>query len=1475
MNIAVKVIGGLLSAIALSGGFYVHSQREALFEKALTLAEEKAAEVLGTQIKIGDVKIEKFSLSSLKDINSMTIYNVEVFDKNSERIAKIDRAKVKLKLLSLYNDGAGSIDEVNIIGAQVDLKKRADDSWNFNDINLQSGGESNFSAQITIEESLLNATFDEKNVSLKNISADVDCSDLEAIGAEVSAEIFDRQIKATGIIGSERQIINTSMDAIEFEKIIPYLPADFLPGAVKIDSCEIINPELNILRRGEILSYSGSAEISDGKIKVEDTYIENINGVANFTDAEIFFDASASSNGQATEVTGVIRTETDEPFFDIYAKSEKFSPSAIINNLGISGAVDFTAHVTGTTKNPQIDADIFSTFLAYENISANNVKTHLKYFENAVYLSNLQAETFGGEVSGEIEIQSNDLSYNAHVESKNVDVSKLEKFFDLNFETGGKIFADINLSGLGKDISQLKVYGEATMTDLDYQGLIVNNVKSSFYLNGENLIIDNLNALLPNRGTIGVDGTVTGWNNIDLNFYGSHVDMTQLQFVDKSLDISGLSDFNGFIRGSVDNPQIDLKLSAVDSTKNGRDNFKGVFFQQPYDSLKLAASGSLDGIKIDKFELEKDGKITWTVIDGTIGLTGERKINLRLDTIGARLENIFALIMPDQNITGNIDNTIRITGTIDDPHIVGYVDFKYGSYNGMLLTGVRGDYYLDGDKLRLQVFNITSPMFDVVLNGTFDTSTNDMDFVIEGRDMDLKRFQSKFPNNYFVEGHGTFEGIVKGKPENPIFSGQLNADILNFNGVDIRNVRGHLDIHDSQLILDELNFNQGNGRYESKISTNMINQKINGSVKVQNVDIPELFSLANQKTELIEGKLNSDIDIGGTIENPTVKIKGEITGGEIAGYDLHDVNIDINLINRIFYINKFEGRQGKDGIFSLSGTAGGDFNVLGNFGFKGPISMDCVAENLELGMFGATLNLESEFVGTTNLNAKIQGSADNPEAEILVTASGGIRGSTFDLLQSHIFLKNSIFDVKELFVQRVIADQLYKASAQGTVPIKALFPVSRKLAADEQLNLVVSLDDADLSLLPVVSDYIAWAVGDMDGSLKITGTVATPNIDGKISVNDGSVKIRNVKSPIEHINIATIFDGSKFYIEKFMGNIGDGTFEVGGGFNFTNFEFNNYNFNLNANALDIKSDFFTGPLSADITFSETVPQRGNLRGKSIPTIAGEINFDRCTFSLPSIPDSDEPLPEWLINIKINLGQKVHFYSSRLYDMFLTGSAEFSGTARHPIPSGSINVKRGGTVNYLQTVFDIREGEALFNQIGSFFPTIHFNADTKLNKAKIILSIDGSLKDTKIKLSSSPEMNETEIMQMLTFRDAYGKDKSEFDEMDILAIGLQMSILGDIEDAVKRSLGFDQFVLSRGNGSAFDTHAQEETPNQNEFNVFFGKYITDKIMLRYTQGINGDKISRYGLQYDINDSLGFTIEREKSEFIFGLEARYKF
>ena len=118
-------------------------------------------------------------------------------------------------------------------------------------------------------------------------------------------------------------------------------------------------------------------------------------------------------------------------------------------------------------------------------------------------------------------------------------------------------------------------------------------------------------------------------------------------------------------------------------------------------------------------------------------------------------------------------------------------------------------------------------------------------------------------------------------------------------------------------------------------------------------------------------------------------------------------------------------------------------------------------------------------------------------------------------------------------------------------------------------------------------------------------------------------------------------------------------------------------------------------------------------------------------------------------------------------------------------------------------------------------------------------------------------------------------KNTMDAGDLLAVGLQMSFLSEVEDVMRNVLFLDQFTISRGSGSAFDRHTEENDTNQYDFNVRMGKYISDKVMIKYTRSLGAANVNRYGVQYDVNDRLGLTLEREGGSYIVGLEARTSF
>jgi translocation and assembly module TamB len=277
----------------------------------------------------------------------------------------------------------------------------------------------------------------------------------------------------------------------------------------------------------------------------------------------------------------------------------------------------------------------------------------------------------------------------------------------------------------------------------------------------------------------------------------------------------------------------------------------------------------------------------------------------------------------------------------------------------------------------------------------------------------------------------------------------------------------------------------------------------------------------------------------------------------------------------------------------------------------------------------------------------------------------------------------------------------------------------------------------------------------------------------------------------------------------------------------------------------------------------------------MPKISGTVDFQNCMISVPTIPEGDSNLPDAVMDIQVNVGNKVHFYSSYLYDLYLGGQFHMGGIVSHPKMSGSLQVKRGGTINYLKTEFKIREGLATFDQVASFLPSIEFFADTRLTQAKVFLSAKGPLDKLEIKLTSSPEMSQTQIIQLLTLRDAYKNGQKNMNAGDMLSVGIQMSFLSEVEDVLRDFLFLDQFTISRGSGSIYDHHDLENETNKYDFNVQMGKYISDRVMVKYTRSLGGQNVNRYGIQYDLNDKLGLTFDREGSGYIVGLEARMSF
>ena len=1418
-------------------------------ERAGEEVSSLAAQALGS-----DVTVDAIEVNSLQDIK---LHNLAIYDKQAELIASADEARVSCRLLAAVLDPADIVSEVEVIGLRAVVAERTDGTWNVQDLLSEGKSSQKFRGKVRTDNAQVVLRRDGQELLLENVSALVDLSDSPVYKAEFSAGNQGTAIKGTAVLADTRQIVNASVSGLDVKKYMQFVPAGVLPDNLEIKGGSIPKADVHVYRHDGVLSFSGDAELTDGALRVEDTDIENIGGHAAFTSEEALLNIHAEAAGQQVNVHGKIKHLLTAPYMELEAKSDAFDPGKILTNIPYEGTAKFAVKLTGAFNNPSVDGKVEVAGGKAMDIPFAGAAADVRYQDKNLFVRNFSAQVLGGKVSGEAVISTENLGYSAHIKADNLDAAQGAAYLPQLAGLSGRVSVDIGGNGTGTELSTLQLYGSAGVRDVDWQGIHVDKATTSFYLADDDLNIDYLSVMMPNHSSLGLEGSICDMREtaqLDLAFYGGHFDLSLLQNIDSRFDLSGLSDFKGTIHGDKRNPQVNIKFSGL----------RGTIFKQPFDSLKFAASGSLDGIGIDDFLMEKDGKEVWQA-KGSVGFTGEKKINLQLDTMGARMEDIAALIAPDQPITGNVDNIIKLTGTWDNPKAVGYIHFYRGSYHGVLLSGMDGDYFLENGRLRLQDFHAYSPMIDMVLNGTLTTADQSLDMEVTANDIDLKRVEHKLP--YEVSGHGTFKGKIDGTINDPVFHGILNAPELEMNGVTLTNLRGMVKFKGTSFDIDHFGFEQAGGTYDLELYYDTVSGTLDGDMVVQNADIAAVAALANAKTDVIAGRADLTAHIGGIVSNPSVKVDGQIQQGTAGGYDVHNVALDLQLLNHILYINKLSGNQGANGLFSATGTI--------NIG--GPMAVHFSASQLDFGMFTglAGLNLKN-VTGAADIEAEIGGYTYNPSADLTLQAvNGGFQGAAFDTLTGTAHLKNGLIDLTELKVAKQVGERNCSAVAKGIVPLRALTAGKDEWLSDyEQIQLQLSLQNADLSLLPTISKQIDWALGATEGTVKIHGTLSHPMFDGSINVPHGAVKLKDLDEPITDMVARVNFTGNQVTVEEFSGKMGGGSYNLHGNVSFNGLEPEHYDIALNIDKLGVSSKFFTGPVNGQFNLSDT-----EFYGRKLPKIYGRLDFQNCKVSVPTIPDSDGELPEMVLDVQVNVGDKVHFYSPYLYDLYLTGGFHAGGIMSHPKMSGSLQVKRGGTINYLKTEFKIRQGVANFNQVASFMPSIDFFADTKLARANVFLSVKGPLGAAEMKLVSSPAMSQTQIIQLLTLRDAYKDGNTSLSAGDLLAVGLQMTFLSEVEGIMRDYLYLDKLTISRGSGSMFESQTsqkeKENDENKYDFNVTVGKYLTDKVMVRYTHGFSGDNINRYGIQYDINNRWGLTLERESNEYIVGVEARMTF
>lgn len=1446
---AIVLAVAALVFVSVAGAFIMNKSQTVMAGMSDRL-ETELTKALG-----GPVSVKSMEISWL---NKILLTDVAVRDDRGQLIAAAEKVTVVYDPLALLRSVAAveAVSELLLDEPQIYLDRRADGRWNIDDLlDKTRSGDSPFSGKIAISKGTVTVTMPEGRWRLSDIGAYFDFAGKPDVALQLTATYNGAPLELAGRVSRDgASMLAAGVSNLELSGLEALVPAGL---AVKPAGGRIAQGQVILRRDKGELTYAGEAKLDGVNVDVAGLTVSGARGSVAFSDKQVFlFPIAAKVYGQEIELRGKIATDAAEPVLGLTASARSFDPAALGRDIPLKGPLSFTAVIGGTPTRPVVSGEVRLDKGEASGWAVSGAVAKFALVESVLTVNKLDADMFGGRISAAGTILLDKQDYNLAVSGRSLDLAALPS---LGANISGRGDIDLRLEGTG-NLASAKLAGSAQAANGSLEGIPFATLSAGFFKAGDGLTVDYITMGFPGTGVVTAKGTVDN-GRLALTFFGQGVPLSLLADQAGGIDLAGTADAEGRVEGTTEAPRATARFTAY----NGR------VIHQPFAIAKGGLTITRNALAFE--EVEAQSGPTRHVVNGSVGFTGARELNLTIATRQARAENLVKLIMPGEKLTGNVDNELTISGPLAALSAEGHVKLTEGSFRGQLIARAEGHYRRQGGVIELRDFLVNSLGAEVRFAGTI-AADNSLSLDVAAKDIDLAAVHVNFP--YPVAGRAHFAGRLTGTPAAPVFNGGITASSLKLNGQELTDIAGELSVDSEQLAVPSFGFSQGEGKFTFSGGIAFEAGNIYGDLSARNGSVAGLLAIFNIPAKDIDGHLDGHVTIGGTVAKPDMWLTGTLTKGKIKNYPLDNIEADIALRNNVVTINHFFAKQG-DGVLAARGTAALD----------GPLDLEIGGRSLDAGLLTAWLDSTVDTRGKLTFTAQITGTSYSPHAAVsLEINGGGVANATFDALYGLFILDKGSIHVNQLMFTK----GPYRASAYGTIPLAALNPQGRAQATvADQMDLKVRLEQANLSIMPLLSKEVAWAAGETKGEVTIGGTLAQPLLYGSIVVKDGAVKLKSLADPIQKVGVDIQFEGDKINIITFDGSMGTGTYRLTGSAAIRGLSLADYRLLLVLDKLGVNHKYFKGPLEGTLTLNSS-------DGK--PVLGGQLIFETTTINVPIVPEFSPSGLDIGLDLDIVAAKKVRLYNPYFYDLLVEGKAKFTGSTTSPAASGHFDAVRG-TVNYLRTQFRVDSGRADFTQFGSLLPVIKLTAETKLEYTRVKLAVSGPLDAMEFRLSSEPAMSQQQILSLLTLRNRYsdkqntpggsrdtGLGREEL--MGLLDTGLHVAFVAEAETAFRNSFGLDDFRLVRstlttettngktsGTTSGSTNGTATSVTDREVYNIEIGKYVTDRLYISYTLGIDHKETSAF-LRYDL--SRRFSVTGAVDEYHrrrVGVEARFTF
>jgi translocation and assembly module TamB len=398
---------------------------------------------------------------------------------------------------------------------------------------------------------------------------------------------------------------------------------------------------------------------------------------------------------------------------------------------------------------------------------------------------------------------------------------------------------------------------------------------------------------------------------------------------------------------------------------------------------------------------------------------------------------------------------------------------------------------------------------------------------------------------------------------------------------------------------------------------------------------------------------------------------------------------------------------------------------------------------------------------------------------------------------------------------------------------------------------------ADANILPILVAEIDNAAGLLTVNLDVTGTLAKPQIDGGIALQNGEFDSYRVNLALRDLNLAAQLSGNRVNFSG-AGSAGEGSLQFNGAFNWQGGTSRGELRLKGKNLLVADLPEYRVVASPDLQFKidgRRIDASGEVvipSAKIAPAqLKGAVQVSEDARYLGETAAERDGRVELNSDIRITMGDDVRVDSFGLQGAMSGSVATSIITGRTPTGRGELRVLDGRYEAYGQKLA-INRGRLLFEASPLDDPGLDIDARRKIEAIEVGLNVRGTLQMPRLSFFSEPPMPQSQIVAYLVV----GKP---LDEMQ----GGDRSTVSSARDAVTSQAGG---LIAGRIGRRFGL---EEVGVENKLDatgvsntsLVLGKFLSPRLFISYGISLT-ESINTLKLRYTISDR--FVLKTEAGE-----------